>query len=312
MVRTVALTGATGFIGGAVLRRLVNSGLRVQALIRPPISRAQPFDGHIAWIEGHLDDNASLHRLASGVDAVIHCAGTVRGALPRDFNQVNVDGVTRLVNAAKRQQPTPRFLLISSLAAREPHLSFYAASKRQGEAVLAENAGTMPWLCLRPPAVYGPGDREMAPIFRLAGMGLAPIVGSGDNRLSLLFVDDLSEAILKVICQPGLDRAIFELHDGRMQGYNWNDIMAVISVLKGKRIRKVHIPPRLLHLIGKANSKMAAMFGYAPMLTPEKLGEVMHPDWVCDNTEIIRRTGWRPQILLSEGLQKTFGWRAGH
>ncbi len=310
MIRVVALTGATGFIGSAILNRLVDAGLRVQALIRPPISRLQTYDPSVVWNEGHLADDESLLRLLSGVDVVIHCAGTVRGAAPKDFNQTNVDGVARLVRATKKQHPTPRFLLISSLAAREPHLSFYAASKRQGEVVLADNAGSMPWLALRPPAVYGPGDREMAPLFRLAGFGLAPILGTGDNRFSLLYVDDLAEAVFKILCQPKMEHGKFELHDGQPQGYNWHEIIKIVSSLKGKRIRKLHVPLRLVQIISRINSKIATFFGYAPMFTPEKVREISHPRWVCDNTEFNGRTGWQPKIRLKEGLQHTFGWHA--
>ena len=116
----------------------------------------------------------SLRRLVDGADAVVHCAGVVRGADQADFERVNVDGVARLVRSAAEQHPKPRFLLVSSLAAREPGLSQYAASKRKGEAALASESDGMPWAVIRPPAVYGPGDREILAAFPMDGEGHCP------------------------------------------------------------------------------------------------------------------------------------------
>src|SRR5512143_4088465 len=128
--RTLALTGATGFIGAALLKRLLNAGWTVRALCRstPPQGRAAHTGGRLQWFQGRLEDSVSLRRLVDGATAVVHCAGAIRGASAAQFNQVNVEGVARLVQAARELHPLPRFLLISSLAAREPQLSPYASS----------------------------------------------------------------------------------------------------------------------------------------------------------------------------------------
>ena len=105
MTDTIALTGATGFVGAAVARRLTAAGHRIQALIRPASIDKQPADIAAEWIEGDLDDMPSLQRLVKGVAAVIHCAGTVRGATREHFNRVNVDGLARLVRATVSQHP---------------------------------------------------------------------------------------------------------------------------------------------------------------------------------------------------------------
>ena len=126
---TVAITGATGFVGAALTRRLAATGRNIQALVRPLSNRKRPSGIAVRWIDGDLEDTDSLRRLIHGADAVVHCAGAVRGATQAQFNRVNVDGTARLVKLLVRQHPTPDFLLISPLAAREPHLSPYAASK---------------------------------------------------------------------------------------------------------------------------------------------------------------------------------------
>jgi nucleoside-diphosphate-sugar epimerase len=302
---TIALTGATGFIGNRVASRLLAKNYRLRALTRPTSNRTRLAGYHIHWVEGALEDADSLSRLVRGVDAVVHCAGAVRGATQTHFDRSNVDGVARLVHAAVEQHPLPRFLLISSVTAREPGLSYYAASKRQAETLLAGKAGSMPWAVLRPPAVYGPGDREMLPLFRWMIRGFLPTVGSDNSRVSLLYVDDLAEAVVTWLQNENCSEAVFELHDGRIEGYLWQDVIDTIEHLTGKHVRSVKVPLAVLKIVSSLNLHAARIFGYAPMLTPGKLRELRHPDWVCDNTAFSRKTGWKPRVTLEEGLRRT-------
>jgi nucleoside-diphosphate-sugar epimerase len=284
MENIIALTGATGFIGNRVARRLVANGYKLQALTRTTSDRSRLSGLNIHWVEGALEDFDSLTRLVHGVDAVIHCAGAVRGATQAHFNRLNVDGVARLVQAVSEQHPVPRFFLISSLAAREPEISPYASSKRQGELVLAAKSGKIPWTVLRPPAVYGPGDREMLPLMQWMARGIAFVLGSGDTRFS---------------------EQVLELDDGHPGGYSWEDVIATFKRLGVKRIRRVHVPVAGVRVAATLNFIAARALGYKPMLTPAKLRELRHPNWVCENTDITRETGWTPRVSLEDGLRRT-------
>lgn len=305
MEHTIALTGATGFIGNRVARRLVANGCKLQALTRTTSDRSRLAELNIHWVEGALEDFDSLKRLVHGVNAVIHCAGAVRGATQAHFDRLNVDGVARLVQAVSEQHPAPRFLLISSLAAREPEISPYASSKRQGELVLTAKSGQIPWTVFRPPAVYGPGDREMLPLMRWMARGIAFVLGSGDTRFSMLYVDDLAEAIRHWLLDECLQGEVVELHDGQPGGYSWQDVIGTFERLGVKRVRRVHVPVAGVRVVAALNFIVARTLGYQPMLTPAKLRELRHPDWVCENTDITRETGWRPRVSLEDGLRRT-------
>jgi len=306
MSRTIAITGATGFIGSVVAKRMAAAGWQVRALVRSD-SLHKRHNIDIEWLAGDLEDTESLQRLISGADAVLHCAGAVRGASREDFEQINVDGVARLVKVATAQAPKPKFLLISSLAAREPQLSFYAASKRKGEKALASLADDMFWGVFRPPAVYGPGDREMLPLFQWMFRGVAPVIGSDKNRVSLLFVEDLAEAIISWFHKSKQAERFYELHDGHRNGYSWQEIIDVVSRLKGKAIFRAYIPVSFVKMIALLNLMQAKILGGSPMLTPGKVRELIHPDWVADNSQLSSETGWAPKILLEEGLRQTLG-----
>ena len=302
---TIALTGATGFIGAELTRRLAATGREIQALIRPASIHKRPAELGVRWIEGDLEDMASLCRLVEGVDTVIHCAGAVRGATREQFNRVNAEGLSRMVQATVNKHPTPRFLLISSLAAREPHLSNYAASKRQGETVLAEKADQLSWTIYRPCAVYGPGDREMLPVLRWMAKGIAPVLGDGSSRFSLLYVKDLVEAVVQWLDRNCGQSGTYELHDGHPGGYSWHDVIDAVRQLRAGYIVRLKIPLALVRLAAALNLFAAKTFGYAPMLTPGKVRELYHSDWICDNKALHDAIEWSPRTLLPEGLQQT-------
>jgi len=305
MSGTIAITGATGFIGGALIKRLASSGRQVQALIRPASIHKKPIDGAVKWIKGDLDDVDSLGRLVHGADVIVHCAGAVRGATQKYFNRINVDGVARLTHVADKQKQPLSFLLMSSLAAREPQLSAYASSKQQGERVLMEASAKIDWAVFRPPAVYGPGEREMMPVLRWMAKGVAALPGPGKGRFAMLYAEDLAEAVIQWLDRGREQRLTYELHDGHPAGYSWQEIIQTIARLRGAPVAPIKVPLALMRLIAIINLAAARTIGYAPMLTPGKIREISHPDWTADNAALCRNTGWSPKIDLTEGLRRT-------
>jgi nucleoside-diphosphate-sugar epimerase len=309
MSRTIAVTGATGFIGGMLVDHLVAAGWSVRALVRPRSAHLLPETPGLEVVNGSLQESESLQRLVQGACAVVHCAGAVRGATAADFNAVNVDGLKRLLREVLSRSPRPRFLSLSSLAARAPQLSHYASSKRQGEQALASMAEEdLEWIALRPPAVYGPGDRELLPLFQWMGRGIAPVLGEPHARVSLLYVEDLCTAVLSWLNAGSCRSGVYELNDTQAGGYSWDEIIAKVSVLRARRIIRLPLPAPLLRSIAAMNVTTARLMGYAPMVTPGKIRELRHPDWVGDNTALTAAIGWQPGFSLEQGLRRTMGW----
>lgn len=252
-------------------------------------------------VSGDLADPAALAELVAGCGAVIHAAGAVRGGSQQSFDAVNVDGTAAVIDAVRGLPDTPRLLLLSSLAAREPQLSWYARSKRAAEALLQRET-TLDWVILRPPAVYGPGDREMLPVFRLMARGLATVPGSLQARLSLVHVSDLVSAAVACLEAPGTRHQTLSLCDGKRGGYDWRELADITGAVAGRPVRLWTVPAPLLDLVARTNLLLAPVTGRAPMLTPPKLRELRHPDWVVDNAEITALTGWQPAVGLRQGL----------
>lgn len=274
----------------------------MRALARSPDKARHLSQRGVALVKGDLDDAEALKQLLTASAAVIHAAGVVRGACREDFDRVNVTGTATLLNAATAQATPPKILLLSSLAAREPGLSWYAASKRAGELLLAEQT-QLDWSVLRPPAVYGPGDKEMLPVFRAMARGIAPVPGKASSRISLVHVTDLVNASLACLATSATRHQILTLCDGKIDGYDWREMADLVAQVWGRKVRLWQIPRRLLDCLAWINIHSARLTGRAPMLTPPKLRELRHSNWVVDNEAITRATGWRPKIDLRQGLQ---------
>ncbi len=287
---------------------LLAAGWNVRALVRSCSAHRIAEKPGLETVTGSLEDDESLNRLVQGAAAVVHCAGAVRGATAADFNAVNVDGLERLVRAVLSLSPRPRFMSLSSLAARAPELSHYASSKRQGELALAAMAEDMEWVALRPPAVYGPGDKEMLPLLQSMGRGIAPVLGEPHARVSLLYVEDLCAAVLSWLNAGSCRCGVYELNDTQTGGYSWDEVIAKVSALRARRIIRLPLPAALLKLIALMNVAVARLIGYAPMLTPGKVRELRHPDWVADNSALTAAIGWQPAFPLERGLRRTMGW----
>ena len=288
----IAITGATGFVGRRVLA-LANGPIR--ALTRRP----QPPRANVKWVLGDLTDAHALARLCDGAAAVLHIAGVVNAPDAAGFQAGNVTGTDNLLAAARN---VPRFVHVSSLAAREPGLSMYGASKAQGDALVQQRAGD--WVIVRPPGVYGPGDAEMRDLFRLAKLGLGLAPGGPAARISLIHVDDLARALL-ALATGGPSREILEIEDGS-GGYAHADHAAAMARALGRaRIRMIPISDGLLNTAAGIATSMAQLQGQLPKLSRDRARYLAHPDWVArgDNDHLAGL--WQPQIDLATGLADT-------
>ena len=301
-VKLVAVTGATGFVGGHILRHLRAAGFQVRALTRKP---AQGETEGVTWVTGTLDDDAALRRLLASADAVIHCAGAIKAGSRDEFFDVNAGGTRRLAGLAAAMVNPPRFIHLSSIAAREPGLSSYAASKRAAEQVLRAFP-RLPVLVLRPPAVYGPGDQETLRIFKLAekGWAVAPMAG---GKVSLIHVDDLARAVAGALQTADWPVKPVEFDDGRPGGYTWPEIAAAAGVAVGTKPRIVRLPAAVFYLIGAAASLVSLLTRRASVVSLEKMGEFLHPDWVAGGHP---PSGFKPLWDIDKGFADAVKWYA--
>ncbi len=306
-----AITGANGFIGRQLVPELVRRGWRVRLLLRrdPLVPEWQALRPEI--VAGTLGDPAALDRLVEGAAAIVHLAGLIKAATRARFFAVNRDGAAALAAVARRTAPGAHFLHVSSLAAREPGLSDYAASKRAGEdAVLGmvRDRATI----LRPPAVYGPGDRETLRFFQLARHRFVPVPAPAGARAALIHVRDLA-CLVAQLAAAAPASAVLAAADGRPQGYLWDEVLGAAARAVGNATPRLLRVPHFLLRGAAATGDLARLFGSASMLNSQKLRELRHPDWSVASDELARVSGWAPAFGLEAGFADAVAWyrRAG-
>jgi 2-alkyl-3-oxoalkanoate reductase len=305
MARLVAVTGASGFVGPHLVTALARHGWKVRLLIRrwSPLPGLPGVDADIVF--GDLRDEAALRRLVAGAEAVVHAAGLIKARQPTDFDRVNRMGTERLSELAG----DTRLLVLSSLAAREPQLSPYAASKHAAEKIVAQRSG--PWMAVRAPAVYGPGDRETLAYFRAAARGIAPQPRMAQARLSLIHVADLAEALALAVDRP-LPPSVYEIDDGQEGGYTYEDMAVAAGKALGRREHPVPVPRTFMMAIAGLNHVRHAVGGSPQILTRGKVREIFHRDWVCRDHRMAAASGFVARYDLNEGFADTVAWYRKH
>ncbi len=297
----IAVTGATGFVGQALLDAAARAGLEVRALAR---KRQVPRMG-VEWIAGDLASRAALDRLMQGASAVIHIAGVVNApdapeSAAGAFEEGNVSGTLNVVEAA-RAAGMPRFVHVSSLSAREPQLSAYGASKARGERMVM--ASGLDWTVVRPPWVYGPRDADTLEMFKLAKWGVVPVP---QGRASLIHVADLARLLLALL--PGgedVTHKRFEPDDGRPQGWTHREIGRGIGWALGRRPWVPQLSKAALTRISRIERMLR---GDKAKLTLDRVGYMTHPDWVVSAAAAVPVDLWAPQVRAGEGLKATAAW----
>lgn len=307
----VALTGATGFIGQRLVPVLASDGWRVRLLLRRDPARPEWRGVEPQVVAGDLADPVALRQLVAGADAVVHVAGLIKATRRRHFYAINHQGSVALADAVLAAAPAARFLHVSTLAAREPSLSDYAGSKRAGEDAVLERLGPRVTV-LRPPAVYGPGDRESLVFFQMGSKRFVPLAGPPDARAAMIHVDDLT-ALLVALLREQPRGAVLSAADARPAGYSWREVFHTAALAVGNpAARLFHAPAAMLHAIALAGD-LGRIAGSASLLSHQKLGELRHRDWSVSAAELARPAGWLPRYPLAEGFAQAVAWyrRAG-
>lgn len=292
----LAITGATGFVGGRLLELALAKGHRVRALTRRP----QPRREGVEWINGSLDRPESLMELSKGADSVIHVAGVINAPDPAGFETGNVTGTAAMLDAAEKAG-AERFVHVSSLAAREPKLSVYGATKAGSEALVG--ASSISSAIVRPPAVYGPGDKETLELFKMAKRGFVLLPPEG--RLSLINVDDLSGLLLALADPTAPKGLLIEPDDGRHRGWSHEEFGLALGRALGRRVVTLSTPRPILNFCALLDRLVRR---HEAKLTADRVAYFCHPDWMVDPGRGAPEALWRPEVDTEKGLMDTATW----
>jgi dihydroflavonol-4-reductase len=311
------VTGGTGFVGSHLVDRLRQTGAEVTVLARSPRKAEALRTDPVRVVSGSLHDAAALDRAVAEQEVVYHVAGVVAARDEAEFLRANRDG-TRNIIAATERAGTPRFVLVSSLAAAGPAprgaplngnepprpVTGYGRSKLAAEEIV-RSAG-VPWTIIRPPMVYGPRDREVLKVFRLARLGFAPVFGDGNQELSAVHARDLAAALMAAAASPvAAGRTYVACHP---EVFSSREFGRAVGYAMGRTVSTWTVPPGLGRAVLSVTERLARLAGQVTILTTDKANEFFQPAWTGNPAPLTSDTGWRAEHDLRTGLADTYTW----
>lgn len=316
----VFLTGGTGFIGRNLAVKLARRGHYVRCLVRDP-ARTSWMGDHsgIEPVQGDIGDPGSLRRLLEGAQAVFHLAGLTKARNREEYLRVNGRGTENVAAAVAACEGIRKVLLVSSLAVAGPRtaatpareedepgpITWYGESKLLGERLFLERCGSLPWTIVRPPVVYGPFDRDVFLYFKAAASGFVPLLRGGTMELSLVHVEDLTEAILLAGFSPEADGKTYYVSDGAV--HTTRGLADLLREILGQG-RIIPVPASLLRAAGLLCDAGARLTGKPALLNRQKVRESLQDGWVCSDGRIRKELGYAPRVGIKQGFRSTLAW----
>jgi len=318
-IKTVLVTGANGFIGSRVCRLMFDSGYAIRIICRETsdlgLLTGIPYSKTI----GDITRPESLAGAVKDVDYVIHLAGLTAARNEATFREVNERGTYNLITAVRRHNPRlKKFVYVSSAAATGPShglarheddppapITTYGRSKLAGEKVLVPFFNEIPITIIRPPAVYGPGDEAILTLFRLINRGFRPYLAGGRNRVQMVYVDDLAQAI-KVAMEAarGKGEAYYIADE---EAHTLRELIDCIGELTGRKGLRLSVPRWVMYLAAVMGELLGRIVGQPPIFSREKVRE-MTADWKLDVSKAQAQLGFVTAVDFAAGAKLTLEW----
>ncbi len=313
MIETVLLTGATGFIGSHVTKKLILRGYKLRILTRNPNFVPHDRDNIEVVVVDYLKPE-TLRGIGKDVDYVIHMAGVIKGKRFEVFKRGNIYATTNLIKELKKY-PIKKFIFLSSQSAAGPSgerpvteddvprpVSFYGLSKKIAEERVMKSG--LPYVILRPSAVFGEGDRETFSLFKMAKLGVSFSIGKGP-LFNMIYVRDLASIIARCI-EKDVSNTIYFVNNGEI--YSPRKLNEILSRIMGKKYTfHIKVPKVAALLVAFLNEYYSGLVGQESMLTREKLRELSQYAWLASN-EKLKKEIFADFAPSDKAFQKTYDW----
>ncbi len=315
----IAMTGATGFVGSHFAELLLEKGFQPTCLIRKTSNLHWLPADKLRFVTGDLTQAESLREFVQDADWIFHLAGLTKGKNESDYFRANYEGTVQLIRAVKQFNPNlKRFIFVSSQAAAGPSpngvplketdpphpVSSYGRSKLAAEEFVRKEAG-IPFTIVRPPAVYGPRDRDVYAAFKMVSRGIVPVVGK-DKFLSLVYVKNLVQGLLLAAEKEAALGQTYFFSDG--PPLSWKKVTEIIADALDKHPIKIPVPEWLLVVPAEISGLWGKIVNRPMLLNREKIIEIKQHYWTVDISKAEKELGYRPAWSTEEGIRETAHW----
>jgi len=317
---TVLITGANGFLGARLCHQFLKEGFTVLAGVRATSDLSSLQALKVEFRYGDITKPDSLPELVADVDYIVHNAGITKAKTRQTFFDINETGTAALFTAVAQYNPSvKKVIYISSQAAAGPSkegvpsiencpphpITAYGRSKLAGEQTALAFAGRLPVVAIRPPGVYGPGDREIFGFFKAVHKGIRPLIGDLNRRLSIVHVDDLAHGVFLAVTKATASGAVYFIAEEK--SYAMGQLIAILQDACGRKGIPLRLPAPLFRAVAAVSETACRLVGATPMLTREKAAELL--DWWELSTEKAgRELGFESCIPFAQGARETYEW----
>jgi nucleoside-diphosphate-sugar epimerase len=320
---TILVTGGSGFLGSHIIEQLSEAGRKVRALVRSSSdTRFLRTLANVELVDGAVDDRASLDRAVLGVTAVVHSAGLVKARNLDEFMRVNARGTENLLQAClPLGDSLTRFVQVSSIAVGGPSdssgnpvsveapprpVTDYGRSKLAAERAVLAQKDRLKVTIIRPPAIYGPRDREILAFFKSIKLGVLPLLGSPLSKLSMTYGPDCARACIRAIDAEVPSGSVFAVDDGAV--HTMAELISEAESAMGKRaFLRIPLPRRVVEGAAFMSESYGRFTNRAMMLTRDKCNELFD-QWVCDGSKARSDLGLSEHVSFAQGVKQTVDW----
>ena len=317
------VTGASGFVGSNLVRRLRRDGHEVRCLHRTDTAAPPRTKAYVV----RYDEPRSLLecRALDGADVIFHLAAATRAVRPSDFTSANVTPTRHLLGALVARRLAPRFVFVSSQAAAGPAAALarpvleddaprpvepYGASKLEAERVVRSFGDHVPITIVRPSSIFGPFDRDFLTLFRFARHGVIVYPGVARHWLSVVSVDDAVEALIAAAASPAAVGGTYFVANA--EPVQWRDLGSLVARAVAREVRHLDVPAPVIRAAGVAG-ELVGLVTRRPMLASRSRATLSRQRfWVCSASRARAELGFRERRSLPDAIRDTYLWYLDH
>ncbi len=318
---SVLVTGATGFIGSHLVEALLERECKVHCIVRETSNLQWLDTARVILHTGDLHQPKTYQDSLTEVDYVFHCAGITRANNRHEYLHNNarvcvpfyrscvehgkrIKGVVH-VSSLAAVGPTPPGQKVDEDTSCHP-LTYYGKSKLTGEEIALGYASELPMVVLRPPVVYGEREVNFFSYLKAIKWKLAIKIGTAPRTLSLIYVKDLADAMIRAAEAPDPDRNVFFITDGNI--YSWDEIAQAAMKALEVRAQTVIIPVSLMGFAAMVSEFLAKMGDRVPLLDRQRMIDLRQSSWTASSERFFEHYSFQPRLDLNQGLKQTCAW----